>query len=172
VGSFLNSNGDQTTYGGRRRSSRWHPLKFAQIVEPNGSTQEADTLNMNGALISRSALDAVGFLSEYFVHSGADFEYGLKLRKAGGVVLVAGQHIGYCDLNPASRALPQHSDTLRESLQLLFNNKREPFSQRLNYYRRHGGWLWPMWFVAPYITIWFRFLYQRLAGSRQKAAAG
>ena len=61
VGSFISSNGEFTTYGGRRKSSLWHPLKFANIVEPNGSLQAADTLNMNGALISARLFDKLGF---------------------------------------------------------------------------------------------------------------
>jgi GT2 family glycosyltransferase len=129
VGSFLSMDGSTTTYGGRRRSSRWHPLKFAGIIEPDGTLQEADTLNMNGALISRSALSEVGFLSEYFVHGAADFEYGLKLRKAGGKVIVAGQHIGRCDLNPASSILPEHSERLGGSLQQLFDQNGSRFGK-------------------------------------------
>lgn len=169
VGSFLSEDGSVTTYGGRRRSSRWHPLKFAEIIEPDDTVQEADTLNMNGALISKSALSRVGFLSEYYVHSGADFEYGLKLRKAGGRVLVAARHIGYCDLNPASSSLPEHSEKLTDSLKQLFDQKREPFRQRLFYYRQHGGLLWPVFFISPYVTIWFRHLHKRLFGPGRAA---
>jgi GT2 family glycosyltransferase len=182
AGSFLSLDGRRTTYGGRRRSSRRHPLKFAGIVEPDGTVQEADTLNMNGALISKSALDSVGFLSNYFVHSGADFEYGLKLRKAGGRVLVAPRYIGRCDMNPASEQLPENEASLRDGLReneaslrdglrKLFDSKREPFRQRLAYYRRHGGWLWPAWWVAPYVTIWFRHLARWLKRARSTVPA-
>jgi len=167
VGSFLSMNGQETTYGGRWRSSRWHPLKFAKIVEPNGTLQEADTLNMNGALISRSALSKVGFLSDYFVHAAADFEYGLKLRKADGKVIVAGQHIGRCDLNPASIILPEHSEKLADSLRQLFDKKREPLRQRLKYYYHHGGWLWPVFVIAPYLTILFRHLHKQFRRSNR-----
>ena len=169
VGSFLSQNGSVTTYGGRSRSSRWHPLKFAHLVEPDGTLQEADTLNMNGALISRSALSQVGFLSNYFIHSGADFEYGLKLRQAGGTVYVSERHIGRCDLNPETNVLPEHARSLRDSLERLFDRKREPFRQRLNYYRQHGGLLWPAFWITPYITIWFRHLLKRAGGSGQPA---
>ena len=171
AGSFLSLDGRRTTYGGRRRSSRRHPLKFAEIVEPDGTVQEADTLNMNGALISKSALDSVGFLSNYFVHSGADFEYGLKLRKAGGRVLVAPRYIGRCDMNPASEQLPENEASLRDGLRKLFDSKREPFRQRLAYYRRHGGALWPAWWLAPYVTIWFRHLGRRFSRANRTAQA-
>ena len=161
VGSFLDLDEKQTTYGARRRSSRWHPFKFGRVVEPDGAIQDADTLNMNGALISRGALETVGFLSDYFVHSNADFEYGLKLRKAGGRVLVAPRHIGRCALNPASRITPLDAPSLRAALKMLFDPKREPVAQRLGLYRRHGGWFWPLLWIAPYLTIWFQPLRRR-----------
>jgi GT2 family glycosyltransferase len=154
VGSFWDMEGTTTTYGARRRSSRWHPLKFGRVVEPDGTVQQAETLNMNGALISRGALERVGFLSDYFVHSNADFEYGLKLRKAGGHVLVAPRHIGRCEMNPSSQLTPHHAPTLRAALGMLFDPKREPFKQRLKLYRQHGGLLWPLLWVVPYVTIW------------------
>ncbi len=161
VGSFLDIDGKRTTYGARRRSSHWHPFKFGQIVEPNGTVQEADTLNMNGALISRGALETVGFLSKFFVHSNADFEYGLKLRKAGGRVLVAPRHIGRCAMNPASLTSPLDAPSLPAALKMLFDPKREPFLQRLGLYRRHGGWFWPVLWIVPYLTIWLQPLRRR-----------
>ena len=161
VGSFTDLAGTKTTYGGRRRSSAWHPLKFNHLIVPNGTLQEADTLNMNGALISRGALEKVGFLSDYFIHSNADFEYGLKLRRAGGRLLVAPRHIGRCDMNVSSDLSPTDAPTLQAALRMLRDPKREPLRERLNMYRRHGGMLWPLLFAAPYITIWLQPLRRR-----------
>lgn len=171
VGSFLDVSGCVATYGGRRRSSAWHPLKFGEVVEPDGHLQPADTLNMNGALISRGALDRVGFLSRYFVHAGADFEYGLKLRKAGGAVHVAPGPVGRCDTNTAMRSRPENAPRMSDALRILFDRKREPVGQRFAYYRRHGGALWPVLFASPYVTIWFRYVGRRLwqAASRRNA---
>ena len=154
VGSFKSMDGDETTYGARRHTSTWHPFKFGQIVEPDGTVQKADTLNMNGALISRGALEKVGFLSDYFLHSNADFEYGIKLRRAGGQVLVAPRHIGRCEINPASLVSPTDATNLRAAIKMLLDPKREPIGQRFQMYRMHGGWLWPLLFISPYVTIW------------------
>ncbi|MCZ4297918.1 glycosyltransferase [Henriciella marina] len=167
VGSFTDLAGKKTTYGGRRRSSAWHPLKFSHLVVPDGTVQKADTLNMNGALISRGALAKVGFLSEYFIHSNADFEYGLKLRRAGGRVLVAPRHIGECDMNASSDLSPTDAPTLRGALRMLNDPKREPVRQRLNMYREHGGIFWPVLFAVPYITIWLQPLRRRFRRSDQ-----
>ena len=162
VGSFKSTDGLMTTYGGRRRSSNWHPLKFTKTVEPNGLPQKSDTLAMNGALISSDALGAIGFLSDYFIHSGADYEYGVKLTKAGGTILVAGKHIGTCDLNTQMGPQDELSLTLLQRLDLLTDIKREPFKQRYQYYRRHGGLFWPFLFVSPYITVWLRHFWFKL----------
>ena len=159
AGSFKSNDGKTTTYGGHCRSSTWHPLKFGHVVEPNGAIQKSDTLNMNGALIPSATLQQIGFLSKYFVHSGADFEYGLKLAKAGGTVYLAEKHIGTCDLNTAMLMPDGLSLTLKERLKLLTDIKREPFRQRLEYYRRYGGLFWPVFWVSPYLTVWFRYVW-------------
>jgi len=129
--------------------------------------QQAETLNMNGALISRGALDAVGFLSDYFVHSNADFEYGLKLRKEGGQVLLAPRHIGRCAMNPVSLTNPTDAPDLLAALKMLRDPKREPVGQRFRMYRSHGGWLWPLFFVSPYITIWLHPLRRWISGHQR-----
>jgi GT2 family glycosyltransferase len=64
-GAFTDLNGEVNTYGGFRRSSIWHPLRF-EIVSPTGMPCQVDTLNMNCALITSEALHEVGFLSWYF----------------------------------------------------------------------------------------------------------
>jgi GT2 family glycosyltransferase len=158
VGSFRAAATGRTTYGGWRRSSPWHPLKFSSRLEPDGTLQPADVFNMNGALISRTALEKAGFLSHYFVHSGADFEFALRLVKLGGVIRVAERHIGLCDLNPASELSPDGLMPLRQRLSLLFDPKREPVQQRLCYYREHAGPFWLFMFLSPYVTVWLRHL--------------
>jgi len=155
VGSVIDPCTGKTSYGGRCRSSQWHPLKFAQLIEPNGVVQQADVFNMNAALISRSALDRVGFLAPYFVHSGADFEFGLRLRKSGGVILVAPGVVGTCKPNPITDARQPLLGSISERLRYLLDPKREPPKQRWEMYRHHGGPFWFLLFLIPYISIWF-----------------
>lgn len=154
VGTVIDPDNQHPSYGGRLRSSHWHPLKFAHLITPDGTVQLADVANMNVALISRSALDQIGFLAPYFVHSGADYEWCLRLRKAGGVVLVAPNVIGICRLNPRSNPEKLLPKGLRGRLSYLLDPKGEPPLQRWAMYRRHGGPLWLLLFVIPYLTIW------------------
>jgi GT2 family glycosyltransferase len=154
VGTVVDPSTGKPSYGGRRTSSRWHPLKFANLIEPNGEVQQADVFNMNAALISRSALDRIGFLAPYFVHSGADYEFGLRLRQAGGVILVAPDVVGTCRPNPISDSSHSLPRSISGRLQYLLDPKREPPRQRWEMYRRHGGPFWLLLFLVPYISIW------------------
>ncbi len=157
VGSVVDPSTGKTSYGGWRRSSRWHPLKFGHLIDPNGEVQQADVFNMNAALISRRALESIGFLAPYFVHSGADLEFGLRLREAGGVILVAPGVVGTCKPNPISDARQPLPRSIIGRLQYLSDPKREPLRQRWEMYRHHGGAFWLVLFLVPYITIWFRW---------------
>lgn len=154
VGTVVDPSTRLPAYGGRLRSSRWHPLKFSHLIKPNGEVQHADVFNMNAALISRSAIDRIGFLAPYFVHSGADYEFGLRLRKAGGVILVAPNVVGTCCQNPISDSNQPLPRTLIGRWQYLLDPKREPPRQRWEMYRRHGGAFWLLLFLIPYISIW------------------
>lgn len=149
-GSFLDSTGRFMTYGGVKRSSAWHPLRFALVKPYSKHYRFVDTVNMNGCLISREAVDCVGFLSEYFIHSGADYEYGLKLRSCGGVAVISPGFVGLCDANPIINV---NKLSYLERLRYLFGPKGQPLRQRLIYYYKHGGIFWFFWFVLPYLRL-------------------
>lgn len=154
VGTVVDPRSGIPSYGGRRRSSRWHPLKFGHLIDPNGEVQQADVFNMNAALISRKALESIGFLAPYFVHSGADFEFGLRLRKAGGVIIVAPGVVGTCKPNPISEAKQPLPRSVMGRLRYLLDPKREPPRQRWEMYRHHGGPFWLLLFLIPFISVW------------------
>ena len=82
------------SYGAMRRVD-WHPLRYA-LVRPNGSLQDADTCNGNVLLVPAETLRVVGGIDGGFEHGYADFDYGLRVRKAGGRVVLsptAGRHL-------------------------------------------------------------------------------
>ena len=144
------------TYGGRNRSSKWHPLRF-KLQEP--SLYEdifVDTLNMNACLMPRRSIQKVGFLSDFFVHGGADYEYGLKLKKAGGVTVLAPGIIGRCERNSLKGTSCEKGISLSERYRRLLSLKEQPVKQRYAYFKRHGGPLWPAIFCGPYFTLLFR----------------
>ncbi|MCG5516392.1 MULTISPECIES: glycosyltransferase family 2 protein [unclassified Ectothiorhodospira] len=155
VGSFMDNKGD-ISYGGVIRSSRLHPLRFKQAKPPAERYALADTTNMNACLISKEALDCVGFLSEYFIHTGADYDYGLKLRAHGGSVVMAPGCIGVCNRNEVEASSSEQGISIGERYRRLLGVKEQPLAQRKEYFKRYGGRLWPVFFLLPYFSLPFK----------------
>jgi GT2 family glycosyltransferase len=149
VATLLNPATGQPSYGGRCRCRHWHPLRFGPLLQPNGLLQTADVCGMNAVLISRSALDAIGFLDPVFHHTKADIDFALRLNRAGGAVVVAPQALGTCHPNP-----PLQLRGLRHCWFVLVHPKGDPPRQRWVFNRRYGGPLWPLLFLSKYLTIW------------------
>ena len=145
-------------YGGVVRNSCWHPLRFRKLT-PGGTGQECDTLNMNLALISKGALRQIGFLSPEFTHAKADYDFGLRLRAAGGRIVLAPGYMGECSRRELSN-IPHGgslSFSFAERWRRLTSVKMQPPRQRAVYCRRHAGIFWPMFWVLPYVREFFRF---------------
>tara|TARA_A100000164_G_C21931335_1_gene785780 strand:- start:2324 stop:3154 length:831 start_codon:yes stop_codon:yes gene_type:complete len=152
VGSTnFSNNKNSVSYGGQKRSSKWHPLKFKLISPSDSRNLEADTLNMNFAMIPTDLILKLGFLENYFVHGGADFEFGLRLKRKNAKIFVMKKFIGICDRNPDVTFAGNIFQRFRK-----FNDpKVQPFNQRYQYFKSYGGFLWPILFLASYIKLMF-----------------
>jgi len=149
VGSCASRIDKSTTYGGQVQISRINPLTLVRIDPPDDSYILVDSLNMNCALINKSALRLTNFLASYFVHGGADFEFGLRLRKMGGCVALAPGYYGYCERNPPTVI---KSNTLRGYFKERFSGKNTPTRVLFKYYYSHGGIIWIYSFLRLYVT--------------------
>lgn len=154
AGAFSNPDTGGTSYGGVVRKSWWHPLRFKKI-NPGNELQECATSNMNLTLISHKALSLVGFLSPEFVHKAADYDFGLRLSKAGGKVVLASSYVGECHTNPVSGTVYEPGILFRERWRRLTSIKGNPPKLRALYYRRHGGRFWFIFWALSYLRIIF-----------------
>jgi len=148
AGAFLGEDKKIVSYGGVVRKG-WHPLKFKR-VGCSRKLEVVDTLNMNAALIPRTVLSEIGFLADYFIHSGADFEYGLRCVKRGGKVLQAPGVVGECSRNPAIGRSIERNIGVVERINRMIDAKEKPISVRYRYYKEYGGALWLILFLAPF----------------------
>jgi glycosyltransferase involved in cell wall biosynthesis len=137
------------SYGAMRRVD-WHPLRYA-LMHPNGSIQDADTCNGNVVLVPAETLRVVGGIDGGFEHGYADFDYGLRVRKAGGRVVLSATSVGTCSENTSFAARAQAAETLRERLRVLGDVKGRPWRSEVRYLRRHAGLWWPAVFAIPYL---------------------
>lgn len=153
--AFENTDGNLVTYGGFKHCSSWHKLRFKKVF-PCGKPLVVDTINMNLVLISREALDDIGFLSPLFKHGGADMDFGLRLKKSGGINLLSSKVFGKCDLNPKKGTSQEEGIGYFECLRRLISIKEQPIKQRYYYYKEHAGFFWFFLFLMPYIRVLLR----------------
>ncbi|MCI5115336.1 MAG: glycosyltransferase family 2 protein [Candidatus Electrothrix sp. AW1] len=152
AGAFKDIETNTLSYSGLVLRSLWHPLLFDKLP-PNESIQECNTLNMNLALLHFKALKLTGFLSPEFTHCKADFDFGLRLRKKGGVVVLAPGYVGTCNINPITGLSSEPAIPFWERYRRLTSIKEHPPKESVLYLRRHGGVLWPIFLALPYFWI-------------------
>lgn len=161
VGAFRSLQHGRTTYSGVRRASSWHPLRFEKVDPDSMKYISVDTLNMNAALISKHVLNEIGFLSDYFVHGGADYDYGLKVIKSGGVVLLCPGYLGFCETNDDDENYITDAVSLISCYKNLLSVKKQPIKQRMRYYAKHGGFFWPLLWLMPYFTLPLKYIWMK-----------
>jgi GT2 family glycosyltransferase len=162
VGSTQDSETGAFTYGGFLRGSWWRPLRFPQ-VEPGDKTKPCDTINGNCVLIPRSVAQVVGNLDPAFTHYMGDIDYGLRAQKQGCTVWIAPGYIGTCSENLRPRSLSETISDLPWYQQwkrigqpkgLNFSEVTlTPLNEWKVFTQRHGGPLWPIYWLFPYIRV-------------------
>ena len=161
VGSMQDPVTKKTSYGGLVEYS-WRPLKFRQI-EPTTAIQECQTLNGNLVLIPRSVAKIVGNLDPALPHMMGDFDYGLRAVKLGCSLYIAPGYLGTCPRNSLENTWLDTNLSLKQRLQK-FRFKGSSFFRPDSwlYAKRHGGILWLLHWIRPYI----QFIYISLFGKR------
>jgi GT2 family glycosyltransferase len=139
----------KVTYSGVRRS-RVHPLRVV-LIPPTERPVEIDTFDGNVVLVPRAACERVGGIDGEFEHASADHDYGLRAAKAGVPRLLAPGTVGTCVFNRCEEPWADPTLTVRERFQVLVSSKGHPPRSRARYLRRHGGPVWPLFWLAPYI---------------------
>ena len=168
-GAFKNGKNGETSYGGVVKKYWWHPVKYEKI-SPNGKIQECFTLNMNYALISKSALDLIGFLSPEFTHKAGDYDFGLRLRKAGGRVVLAQEYVGLCSINSDKGTAKEVGISLIQRCKRYFRVKEEHPKLRALYLKRHAGRFWLFYFFTSYFHLPFKYIKVLFASSTKSKA--
>ena len=151
VGGLVDLDSGIVTYSGVRRSW-WHPLR-TRLVEPGPAPREADTFNGNVVLVPRAVYQRVGPIDGGFSHGQADFDYGFRARRAGFGIVVAPGKAGTCSRGSETGTFADTSLPLRRRWQLMQSATGLPMRSHARYLRRHGGWLWPVFWAAPYVKL-------------------
>jgi GT2 family glycosyltransferase len=164
VGAVRDPDTGELTYTGVRRH-RFHPLRF-DAVTPQQPPAAVDTFMGNVVLIPRAAYTAVGPIDGDFDHAAADYDYGMRARRAGIVNLLAPSTVGTCGVDHSSTPWRDPSLPLKKRVGLLFGRKGVPPRTRARYLRRYGGPFWPIFWCGPYIRFGISLL--RPSGWRRR----
>lgn len=163
-GSTCDPHTGQTTYGGVVRSNPFHPFRY-RLLEPTQAAQPCDTMHGNCVLIPRSVVQAIGNLDPTFFHYAADWDYGLRARQKGCTVWIAPGHLATCSLNPqvtktAAENLSEGLEKMNKPKGLAFKDATlQPAQEWKVFTQRHGGWLWPIYWLLPYRRlVWLSIL--------------
>lgn len=168
VGSCVEDAGGRLTYGGAVSAGRLRRFTYRKV--PIGdSPVECEVMNGNIVLVPSAAADRIGPIDPEFEHAMGDTDYALRARRAGCRVFVAPGVVGHCASNPPPSVDAHTRHSLREKWSAFTSRKRLPPRSWLRFTRRHGGMLWPLYFLQPYGTFLLRALRTTLMQGRRPA---
>lgn len=152
IGSMRWPDSDRVAYGGLFRPSRVFRIRLRAIT-PSSEPQECDTMNGNFVLVPRDVVQRVGILDPVFEHGLGDFDYGLRAFNAGCRLLVLPGYVGECPQNPLAGTFHDKSLTSFARLRRILDRQFLPPRSWLVYTYRHGGPMWPAFWVWPYLRV-------------------
>ena len=152
IGSTLDPDTQQFSYGGFQQSGKVSPLKLTS-VPPDGTLRECTTMCGNCVLIPHDVAESVGNIDPSFGHRWGDTDYGLRTRQQGGTVWIAPHYVGTCRANELAEAWTDDSLTLGEKIKTFHSIKGYRRNDWFRYVKRHGGALWPLLWAKPYLDI-------------------
>jgi GT2 family glycosyltransferase len=137
------------------------------LIVPGEEPKLCETMNGNCVLVTREAAQRTGNFSSEFTHGIGDFDYGLRARAAGCTIWVVPGFVGTCDGNSSAQLWGGGSGSLGHRWQRLNNPKGLPFWEYGRYARKHGGPIWPIFWLLPYLRFFAGILRLR----RESASA-
>lgn len=140
------------TYGGYTRVSRFNPLNF-HLVPPQEKPLQCDAICGNCVLIPKSVVDILGNMDPAYEHRWGDVDYGLSAREAGCTLWIAPGFMADCSANPNADKWRDRSLPLRARFRELHSLKGVGKRDWVRYVRKHGGMLWPLIWVRPYLRV-------------------
>jgi len=152
VGTTVDSQSGQLTYGGYVSGSRLHRFGY-RLVWNDSRPVPCETMNGNCVLIQLAVVRRIGNLDPVYEHAMGDTDYALRAREAGFGIFVAGGVMGRCSSNPLAGSFTDESLPWRRRWQLMLGRKGLPVRSWLHFTRRHGGLMWPLYFAWPYAKL-------------------
>jgi len=154
VGSAVDPITGKATYGGRVRLHRFRPLRFS-LVEPGAVPLRCETTNANCVLLPADVVSHIGNLDAAFVHGLGDFDYGLRVARAGYDLLVCPGFVGQCSVGTDRGDMPVSFRSMRIAWKSTTGPKTFPPVAWRTFPQRYAGPFWVLYWLKPYANAPF-----------------
>lgn len=135
VGTTCDHDGN-LTYGGIRYHK--HGIKY-DTVDVTNENLACDSFNCNLVLIPASVFEEMGNFDEHFTHAMGDFDYGLRIKRAGHPIESTRRYVGICERNPLKKTWADTNLSRRERFRLKESPKGLPFREWFYFLRKNFG---------------------------------
>lgn len=167
-GPMIDEETGRTSYGGFHLRNKLLPSS-ARLVDPDPVRPIAvDMVNGNLLLVPKGVADVLGPISDVFVQTMGDWDYGMRALKAGFGLWIAPGYYGHCSANVGAR--PHWSGahrTLRDRYRMIHHPRSMPFKTRAVFLARHFPLLSPWLLISPYVTMPLYHFKARLKARRK-----
>ena len=164
IGNTVDPKSGNRSYGGKKLTSkrRW---KDDLIVFSETEYLKCDVANANIMLVAKEVVEKVGILSSVYTHGLADFDYALRVNKAGLDVFVAPGYLGTC-VNDHGPNWKSGKTTLKERINYLKSPKGLAYSEYMFFIKRHFPLSYPIAFCNVWMKTFFPFIWQAFRKSK------
>lgn len=108
-------------------------------VHPEDADRSCDSFNMNCLMLTRGVLMALPNFDRHYIHSLADFDYGLEMKRRGIPVLVTDYYVGICPDNDPKGGWTDRSLPRRERVRQKESIKGAPFAPWFYFLKKNFG---------------------------------
>jgi GT2 family glycosyltransferase len=133
------------SYGGMKRIGL-HPHRL-QLINAQEKSELADTFCGNIVLIPSAINKSVGGIEAKYEHGFADYDFGYRAKKMGFSIRIIPGFLGTCPTNPSQL----HGLNRLETIKILSSKKYLPVRSQILFCKRHGGVIWPIYVISPYL---------------------
>lgn len=124
------------TYGGIRYHK--HGIKY-DLIDVTNENLECDSFNCNLVLLPAGIFHKIGNFDSHFTHAMGDFDYGLRVKRAGYRIESTRRYVGICERNPLKKTWSDTNLSRRERLRLKESPKGLPRKEWFYFLRKNFG---------------------------------
>ncbi len=151
------------TYGGVRRVHHWNGVTDIKLEPRADAPVLCDTMNGNCVLIPAAIAKRLGNLEKTYTQQFGDYDYGFRATRAGFSVHIAPGYLGSCTNNSLVGTWRDQGASFRTRWKHLLSPKGVPAAEWFVFTRRHFGYLWPFYFLSPYLKVLLSLFQRRAA---------